>query len=128
MRPKILIVDDEPNLLRLLEYNLKEKFEIFLKTDGTEALQWLQEGNLPNVIVTDVMMQTMDGFELLKNIKKNTKLNNIPIIFLSAKSPCVDPIKALIEAADDYIVKPFDIEELLNSIKSLLPNTDYING
>ena len=118
MKPKILIVDDEPNLLRLLEYNLKEKFEIFLKNDGSEALEWLQEGNLPNLIVTDVMMQTMDGYELLKNIRKNNQLNEIPVIFLSAKSPCVDPIKVLIDAADDYIIKPFDIEELLNSIKT----------
>ena len=121
MRSKILIVDDEPNLLRLLEYNLKEKFELYLKNDGGEALVWLKEGNMPDVIVTDVMMQTMDGFELLKNIKQDSRLKKIPIIFLSAKSPCIDPVKALIEAADDYIVKPFDIEELLNSIKNLLP-------
>ena len=120
MRPKILIVDDEPNLLRLLEYNLKDKFEIFLKNDGTEALNWLLEGNLPNLIITDVMMQKMDGYELLKNIRKNNSFKEIPIIFLSAKSPTVDPIKALIEAADDYIVKPFDIEELENSMKNLL--------
>ena len=65
MKLKILIVDDEPNLLRLLEYNLKDKFDIFLKNDGTEALQWLDEGNFPNLIVTDVMMQKMDGYRHL---------------------------------------------------------------
>jgi len=122
MKPKILIVDDEPNLLRLLEYNLKDNFELYFKNDGVEALHWLQEGNLPNLIVTDVMMRTMDGYELIKNIRKNTDFDKIPVIFLSAKSPCVDPIHALIEAADDYIVKPFDIEELLSSINNLLLN------
>ena len=126
MKPKVLIVDDEPNILKLLEYNLKDKFEIFLKKDGSEALQWLNQGNLPDVIVTDVMMHTMDGYELLKNIKKDSRLNDIPIIFLSAKSPCVDPIKVLIEAADDYIVKPFDMEELLTSIYSLLAFPDHV--
>jgi two-component system, chemotaxis family, chemotaxis protein CheY len=122
MKPKILIVDDEPNLLRLLEYNLKDKFEIYFKHDGDEAWHWLLDGNLPQLIVTDVMMRTMDGFELLKNIRKNTNFDNIPVIFLSAKSPCVEAIHELIDAADDYIVKPFDMEELIGSIKNLLPS------
>jgi len=124
MKLKILIVDDEPNLLRLLEYNLKDKFDIYLKNDGSEALEWLNEGHFPNLIVTDVMMQKMDGYELLKKVRKKKDFNDIPIIFLSAKSPTVDPVKKLIDAADDYIVKPFDIEELLNSIKNLFPDSD----
>ncbi len=120
MKPKILIVDDEPNLLRLLEYNLKYDFDVCLKTDGSEAMQWLAEGNIPHLIITDIMMKNMDGYELLKIVRHDKKYDQIPIIFLSAKSPCVDPIKILIDAADDYIVKPFEIEELKNSIKSLL--------
>ena len=124
MKPKILIVDDEPSLLRLLEYNLKYDFEVFLKTDGIDALQWLADGNIPNLIITDVMMKNMDGYELLKNIRQDNKFDEVPIIFLSAKSPCVDSIKVLTDVADDYIVKPFDMEELFNSIKSLLHKQD----
>ncbi|MBC8181454.1 response regulator [candidate division KSB1 bacterium] len=121
MRAKILIVDDEPNLLRLLEYNLNEKFEVILKNDGAEALQWLHEGNIPNLVVTDVTMRAMDGSELLENIRKDPGLDKVPVIFLTAKSPCVDAIHTLIDAADDYIVKPFDIEELITSIENFLP-------
>ncbi len=121
MKPVILIVDDEPNLLRLLEYNLNEKFEVILKNDGAEALQWLHEGNIPNLIVSDVTMHAMDGSELLENIRKDANLDKVPVIFLTAKSPCVNAIQTLIEAADDYIVKPFDIEELITSIENILP-------
>ena len=72
-------------------------------------------------------MKHMDGYELLKNVRKDNKYDAIPIIFLSAKSPCVDPIKVLIDAADDYIVKPFDMEELVDSIRSLLQRSKYLS-
>jgi len=128
MKPKILIVDDEPNLLKLLEYNLKKTFDVFLKNDGDEAIQWLNQGNVPDLIVLDIMMHDMDGSELLKNIRKNSALDKVPVVFLTAKSPRVDEINPLIEAADDYIVKPFDIDELLGSIKNLLPATSDLHG
>lgn len=120
MKHQILIVDDEPNILRLLEYNLKDKYDIVLKNDGVEALLWLQEGNFPSVIVTDIMMPNMDGIELIKNIRGSGAFRDIPIIFLSAKSQSEDRIKGLKEGADDYIVKPFNPEELKIRIENLL--------
>ncbi|MCD4665098.1 MAG: response regulator [Bacteroidales bacterium] len=125
MKPKILIVDDEPNILRLLEYNLKQKYDVVLKNDGLEAMLWLQDGNVPNLIVTDVMMPNMNGFELMQNIRNSGFFKNIPIIFLTAKSDSVDRVKGLKEGADDYLVKPFNPEELDARIENLLRR---ING
>ena len=125
MKPKILIVDDEPNILRLLEYNLKQKYDVVLKNDGLEAMLWLQDGNVPNLIVTDIMMPNMDGFELMQNVRNSGFFKNIPIIFLTAKSDSVDRVKGLKEGADDYLVKPFNPEELDARIENLLRR---ING
>jgi len=127
MKHQILIVDDEPNILRLLEYNLKDKYDIVLKNDGVEAMLWLQEGNFPSVIVTDIMMPNMDGIELIKNIRSSGAFRDIPIIFLSAKSQSEDRIKGLKEGADDYIVKPFNPEELEIRIENLLKRSSVKN-
>jgi len=120
---KILIVDDEPNIRRLLQYNLGENFEVVSASNGEEALAELQKQR-PDLIVTDVSMPNLDGFDFLKKVRSNDLLKHIPVIFLSARGQSMDKIKGLKMGADDYITKPFNPEELEIRINSLLRRTD----
>jgi len=121
MKPTILVVDDEPTIRRLLEYNLKEnKFNVVTANDGKEALLWLQEGNLPDLIVTDIMMPNIDGYQFIKNVRTSGFFRDIPVIFLSAKAQSKDRIQGLELGADDYMTKPFNPEELIARIDNIL--------
>jgi len=121
MKPTILVVDDEPTIRRLLEYNLKEnKFNVVTANDGKEALLWLQEGNLPDLIVTDIMMPNIDGYQFIKNVRTSGFFRDIPVIFLSAKAQSKERIHGLQLGADDYMTKPFNPEELIARIDNIL--------
>jgi two-component system alkaline phosphatase synthesis response regulator PhoP len=116
---KILLVDDEADILEFLKYNLEqENFEVLVSTDGKDALKKISHN--PDVIVLDIMMPEMDGFELYQQIKKNEKYQDIPIIFLTAKSGETDEIKGLDLGASDYIQKPISPKKLIARIKSNL--------
>ena len=83
---KIVIVDDEPNIVMTLEYTFKKHdFEVYIARDGSEALQILKDV-IPDVIILDVMMPKVDGYQTLKVIKENNKLNNTKVVFLTAKN------------------------------------------
>lgn len=97
---KILIVDDEPNIVMTLEYTFKK--------------------NNPDIIILDVMMPNVDGFETLKKIKANSKLINCKVIFLSAKNRPSDIEKGLEIGADLYLTKPFSIKKVLEEVQQLL--------
>ncbi|POS01128.1 response regulator transcription factor [Flavobacterium croceum] len=117
---KILIVDDEPNIVMSLEYTFKKNsFEVFIARDGQEALDILQS-NLPDVIILDVMMPYVDGFETIERIKQNPKLNHCKIIFLSAKNKDSDIEKGLSLGADAYLTKPFSIKKVVDQVFELL--------
>ena len=114
---KILLVDDEADILEFLKYNLEqENFEVLVSTDGRDALKKISHN--PDVIVLDIMMPEMDGFGLYEQIKKNEKYRDIPIIFLTAKSGETDEIKGLDLGASDYIQKPISPKKLIARIKS----------
>ena len=116
---KILLVDDEADILEFLKYNLEqEKFEVLETTNGKDALKLLSQK--PDLIVLDIMMPEMDGFELYEMIKKNKDSKDIPIIFLTAKSGETDEIKGLNLGASDYIQKPISPKKLIARIKSNL--------
>ncbi len=116
---KILLVDDEADILEFLKYNLEqENFDVMVSTDGKDALKKISHN--PDVIVLDIMMPEMDGFELYEQIKKNEKYRDIPIIFLTAKSGETDEIKGLDLGASDYIQKPISPKKLIARIKSNL--------
>ena len=117
---KILVVDDKPALSKLIVQFLSKTFEIFIQDDGLNALAWLQSGNLPDLILTDIQMPNMDGFELIKRVKESGYFSDIPIMVLSSKEGSEDRIKCLRSGADDYLVKPFNPEELLIRIEKLL--------
>jgi two-component system alkaline phosphatase synthesis response regulator PhoP len=116
---KILLVDDEEDILEFLKYNLeRENFEVLVSTNGEDALKQLSQS--PDLIVLDIMMPGMDGFELYELIKKNKEFQEIPIIFLTAKSGETDEIKGLNLGASDYIQKPISPKKLIARIKSNL--------
>ncbi|MBU1125123.1 MAG: response regulator transcription factor [Candidatus Omnitrophica bacterium] len=120
MKEKILIVDDERDILRMLEYNLKkESFVPILASDGEEALEAAQRAH-PHLIILDLMLPGMDGLEVCKALKKHSRTASIPVIMLTAKSQEADKIIGLELGADDYITKPFSPRELLARIKAVL--------
>ena len=117
---KILIVDDEPNIVMSLEYIFKkENFEVFIARDGSEALEILQN-KLPNIILLDIMMPNVDGYQVLKFLKNNEQFKNIKVIILSAKNKISDIELGLQLGANKYISKPFSTKKLVNEVKTLL--------
>ncbi|AWX45871.1 Response regulator ArlR [Flagellimonas maritima] len=117
---KILIVDDEPNIVMSLEYAFKKRaFEVFVARDGTEALE-ISEKQLPDVILLDIMMPQMDGYETLKKLRANKYLEKTKVIFLSAKSKMADVEKGLEMGADSYMTKPFSIKKVVADVEKLI--------
>ena len=117
---KILIVDDEPNIVMSLEYAFKKKdFEVFIARDGTEALE-IAEKELPSVILLDVMMPQLDGYETLRRLRQNIKLKETKVIFLSAKTKQADIEKGKRLGADDYMTKPFSIKKVIKSVEQMI--------
>ena len=117
---KILIVDDEPNIVMSLEYIFKkENFEVFIARDGAEAIE-IVDANLPDIILLDIMMPNVDGYQVLKYLKSNKKLNKIKVIFLSAKNKVSDIELGLKLGADKYISKPFSTKKLVKEVMELL--------
>ena len=118
--PKVLIVEDERDIVQALEYNLKkEGFETHKAYDGIQGLKLASE-TIPDLIILDLMLPGINGLELCKKIKKDQKTENIPIIMLTAKSEETDKIVGLEMGADDYITKLFSMRELIARLKAVL--------
>jgi phosphate regulon transcriptional regulator PhoB len=116
----ILIIDDEKDIVDTIEYNLKkEGFTTHKSFDGINGLRLIKEIN-PDLVILDLMLPGMSGIEVCKAAKKNEKTSKIPIIMLTAKKQEVDKIVGLEVGADDYIVKPFGMRELIARIKVIL--------
>ena len=117
---KILIVDDEPNIVMTLEYTFKKSnYEVFIARDGQEALDILKT-NFPDVIILDIMMPMVDGFATLEQIRKDDNLQHIKVMFLSAKNKESDIEKGLALGADAYMTKPFSIKKVIEKVEELL--------
>ncbi|MDF2672679.1 MAG: response regulator transcription factor [Clostridiales bacterium] len=117
---KILIIDDELHIVELLRYNLESNgYKVIFSLNGREGLNIAIEEK-PDLILLDVMLPELDGFDVCKEIKKNKEIEFIPIIMLTAKSEEFDKILGLELGADDYITKPFSVRELLARIKAVL--------
>jgi phosphate regulon transcriptional regulator PhoB len=120
VKEKILIVDDERDIIKMLDYNLKkEGFRVISAYDGEDAIDSALKER-PDLIVLDLMLPGLDGLEVCKTIKKENKTANIPIIMLTAKAQEADKIVGLELGADDYITKPFSPRELIARIKAVL--------
>ncbi len=125
MKPLILLVDDDEDILLFLENELKENYEIIKALDGNEALEVLSM-TLVHLVVSDITMNGMDGLELCKNVKSDIAYSHIPLILLTAKNTLQSKIEGLEIGADAYIEKPFSIDHLLVQIANLLQNRSKI--
>ncbi len=123
MKKKILVIDDELSIRMLLENYLSKKYEVVTKVDGQEGIKYLEEGNMPHLIVADIQMPNLDGYEFLKQLKASGFFKDIPIIMLSGIESSQERVKFLKMGADDYIVKPFNPEELSLRIDNLISRT-----
>jgi two-component system, OmpR family, phosphate regulon response regulator PhoB len=125
---RILAVDDEKDILRLLEHNLgKAGFEVVRAQDGPEAIE-LARSALPDLIILDIMLPNMEGTEVLKVLKKDALTEKIPVVMLTAKGEELDRIVGLELGADDYIIKPFSVKELLLRVNVLLKKREHAAG
>ena len=120
VKKKILIVDDEPNIVRTVGDRLKMSgYHVTVATDGQEAIERaLQEK--PDVILLDVLMPKLDGHATLERLRQMEETKSVPVIMLTARSQVEDVVRASSMGATDYVVKPFDLVELLEKIKSAL--------
>ena len=117
---KILVVDDEPDLLRMLEVAFGQRgHSVLTASTGTEALV-TAEGERPDLILLDVIMEGMDGWEVLKLLKLDPDTHDIPVVMLSARVEARDKIRGLQEGAVDYVTKPFSVRELVSTVESVL--------
>ena len=119
MKKKILVIDDERTIRVLLENFLKE-YVVTTKKDGLEGLSWLQEGNIPDLIVADIQMPNLDGYEFVRQIRASGFFKDIPLIVLSGIESTTEKVKCLKLGANDYLVKPFNPEELAIRIELLI--------
>ena len=117
---KLLLIDDDPNLILLVKDYLEFRgYNVDTAENGREALEVL-DNLVPDMIICDVMMPEMDGYTLVKHIRKEPVTNRIPVLFLSAKGQSQDRVKGLNEGADVYMSKPFEPEELVAQVESSL--------
>ena len=117
---KILIVDDEKDILEFLSYNLKkEGFSIYTASDGSEGLEKTKKIK-PDLIIVDLMMPKMNGIEMCENIRNDKKLSNVIILFLTARSEDYTQIAALDSGADDFLKKPIKPKLLISKVKSIM--------
>ncbi len=120
MKQKILIVDDEPDALELISYNLKAAgFDVITADDGEEAIKKARAAQ-PALILLDVMLPEVDGLEVCKTLRRDAATKSVPIIMLTAKAAEIDRVLGLELGADDYVTKPFSPRELVLRVKALL--------
>lgn len=124
MEDKILVVDDEEHIRELIKFNLeKNGYEVECSDNGFEALKFIKRYK-PKLVLLDVMLPGIDGYNICKEIRRDKTTSNIPIIMITAKSEEIDKILGLELGADDYITKPFSIRELVARVKAILRRTN----
>ena len=117
---KVLVVDDEPNIVQTLRDRLEmNDYQVFTAQNGSDGLKTAQE-NAPDVILLDVMMPVMDGHEMLEKLRQQDWGQNISVIMLTARSQAQDIARARACGIEDYIIKPFDLSELLEKIEAIV--------
>jgi len=122
-QPKVLVVEDEPAQREVLAYNLEaEGFKVASAETGDEALLLVEE-ETPDIIVLDWMLPGVSGIEVCRRVKSKSETRGIPIIMLSARSEEVDRVRGLETGADDYVIKPYSVVELMARVRSQLRRT-----
>ncbi|NQX56531.1 response regulator [Pedobacter panaciterrae] len=119
-RKQILVVDDELSILRLLTFILSADYDLVIKKSGIEAISWLEEGNDPNLIISDLMMPYFDGSTLIRNLKISGLYRDTPVILLSGAEDLEDKVKNMPFKIDSYLEKPFNPAILKSKIAQLI--------
>ena len=120
MKNTILVMDDKRIIRLYLEKTLGKNYDLVVKENGSEGLQWMQEGNTPDLIISDLHMPYLNGFELLDCIRKDEQLSNIPVIMLSGMESHEEKRKCLEMGANAYLLKPLNIPALVENIEKLI--------
>ncbi|HSF18429.1 MAG TPA: response regulator transcription factor [Vicinamibacteria bacterium] len=117
---RILVIEDDPDIVELLRYNLeKEGFEVSSAGEGKSGLELLRQGNA-DLLILDLMLPQLSGLEVCKEIRKDDRLETLPVIVLTARGEETDRILGLELGADDYVTKPFSVREMVARVKALL--------
>ena len=125
-KTKIMVVDDEPNIVQTLQDRLEmNEYEVITAGNGREGLEKFEQEQ-PDVILLDVIMPIMDGHEMLEALRKRPTGQNVSVIMLTARSQTQDIARANACGIDDYIVKPFDLSELLEKIESVVEHRNAV--
>lgn len=128
MAQKVLVCDDERHIVRLIQVNLERQgYQVVTAFDGKEGLEKIR-AEKPRLVVLDVMMPYMDGFEVLKNLRREPETEHLPVIMLTAKAQDKDVFEGYHYGADMYLTKPFNPMELVTFVKRIMENTDGDSG
>ncbi len=122
-RYRILAIDDEPSVLRIIQHFFKDKFEVDVQNNAEDGIKRMQAGHLPDIVICDLSMPDINGLELVKMIRSSGFFSSIPLIMLSATESSEQKIEVLNAGADDFMVKPFNPKELEARINSILRRT-----
>ncbi|GAE85999.1 two-component system response regulator [Bacteroides reticulotermitis JCM 10512] len=120
MKKKILLVDDKATIGKIVDVYLGKEYDFTYLEDPLKAIEWLNEGNYPDLIISDIRMPLMTGDEFLRYMKSNELFKSIPIVILSSEESTTERIRLLEEGAADYILKPFNPLELKVRIKKII--------
>ena len=120
-KPKVLVVEDDEIISYLLDFRLKrEGFDVILASDGHQAYDYLENGTPPQLVLLDVMLPYLDGFEIITHLRGKPEWSEVPVIMLTSKSQEQSIVRALDAGANDYVVKPFRPDELMARLRRLL--------
>jgi len=124
MKHRIIAIDDEQSIRFIVENTFKKEFEVSTFKNGADALASMQTGLLPDLIICDIEMPVMNGFEFIQQVRASGFFDDIPLLMLSGKEDSKDRIRSFETGADDYIIKPFNPKELLARVKRRLISID----
>ncbi|MCC5929845.1 MAG: response regulator [Cyclobacteriaceae bacterium] len=120
---QILVIDDDRAMCQLIEKMLERRYSVVVMSDGIQAMQWLISGQIPSLIITDIDMPNLNGYEFLKNIKISGYFKNVPVIVITGYDDAKQKARCLDLGADDYFIKPFNPSTLIESIENTLIKT-----
>ena len=120
MKKTLLVVDDQPIIFLILEHYFELEYQVVAQPNGLEALRWLEDGNNADAIVADYEMPVMNGLAFIKQLRSSVLHRHVPLLVLSGKEESSRKIQCLRQGADDYMVKPFNPEELDLRLKNML--------
>ena len=120
MKRNILVIDDEITIRTLLEKFLSHTYEVAAMSNGQEGLNWLQTGNIPDLMIVDLEMPNMNGYEFVENVRASGYFSSIPILMLSGVDSSIERVKCFKLGANDFMIKPFNPEELSLKIEIIL--------